>query len=413
MHSHLVRALLVAAVGLAVLAGFAFATARHPVARRTGTITACVRPHGQLRISTGDAGCRKDETLLRWAQQGDPGPAGPAGPVGPAGPAGPAGPVGPAGHIGPAGPAGQVGPVGPVGPAGPAGLPGAAGEPGKPGARGDAGPQGPAGPAGLAGADGAVGAVGAAGPAGPRGADGPQGPAGPVGPAGASGPRGADGPQGPAGPKGDAGTALSSFDQLAGLHCGTSGAIAISFDAAQHAVLTCVTAPPPSGGSAPLLRVNEVQTGSAASAADEFVELVNTGATPADIGSWKLVYRAASGTADVSLATVPSGTTLPPGGFYLFGGSAYGESPAADQSFATGLAAGGGAVGLRDADGTLVDGVGWGSATNALVEGSAAPAPPATTPGSSIVRHPDGHDTDSNAADLTITATATPRAPNA
>jgi hypothetical protein len=160
------------------------------------------------------------------------------------------------------------------------------------------------------------------------------------------------------------------------------------------------------------VRVNEVQTGTSGSASDEFVELVNAGSAAADVGGWKLVYRSASGTSDVTLATIPAGTTLPGGGFYLFGGSAYSGSPAADQSFATGLAAGGGGVGVRDADGTLLDGVGWGSAANALVEGGPAAAPPATSPGSSIVRLPDGHDTDSNASDFTVTATATPRTSN-
>ena len=85
----------------------------------------------------------------------------------------------------------------------------------------------------------------------------------------------------------------------------------------------------------------------------------------------------------------------------------------ADESFSAGLAATGGAAGLRDATGALVDGVGWGTATNAFVEGSPAPAPPATSaPGSSIVRLPDGHDTNANAADFTISSTATPKAAN-
>ena len=418
MHSNLVRALLVAAVGLAALGGVAFATVRHQTASRDGTITACVRPKGQLRITSSAAGCHKDETVLRWAQQGDPGPPGAVGPAGPGGPTGPAGPAGPVGPIGPAGPAGAVGPAGPRGATGEPGKAGADGAQGPAGAAGDAGPQGPPGPAGPAGAAGKDGAVGPAGPAGARGADGPQGlpgpsgQTGPAGPAGPAGPRGADGPQGPAGAKGDPGPPLTSFDQLAGLRCGTTGTIAISFDSAQHAVLTCVVAPPPSGGGNAALRVNEVQTGTAASASDEFVELVNAGTAPADVGGWKLVYRSATGTSDVTLATIPSGTTVAAGGFYVLGGSAYGGTPSADQSFSAGLAGTGGAVGIRDGDGTLVDSVGWGTATNALVEASAAAAPPATTPGSSIVRLPDGHDTDSNASDFTVSATATPGASN-
>jgi hypothetical protein len=156
-----------------------------------------------------------------------------------------------------------------------------------------------------------------------------------------------------------------------------------------------------------------VQTGTAGSAADEFVELSNTGTAAVDIGGWKIVYRSAAGTSDTTLATIPTGTTLAAGGFYLLGGSAYAGAATPDQSFSAGLAATGGAVGVRDTSGTLIDGVGWGTAANALVEGAPAAAPPATAaPGSSIVRLPDGHDTNANAADFTVTSTATPRGTN-
>jgi hypothetical protein len=175
--------------------------------------------------------------------------------------------------------------------------------------------------------------------------------------------------------------------------------------------LTCGAAPSPPASA--IVRVNEIQTGTASSAADEFVELSNTGGTAADIGGWKVAYRSASGTSDTTLATIPAGTTLPAGGFYLLGGSAYAGAGAVDQSFSAGLAATGGGVGIRDTSGTLVDSVGWGTAANAFVEGSPASAPPATAaPGSSIARFPDGHDTNANAADLTVTATATPRTAN-
>ena len=49
----------------------------------------------------------------------------------------------------------------------------------------------------------------------------------------------------------------------------------------------------------------------------------------------------------------------------------------------------------------LVDSVGWGTATNAFVESSAAVAPAiAPVPGKSDARHPDGHDTNVNATDF-------------
>jgi hypothetical protein len=161
------------------------------------------------------------------------------------------------------------------------------------------------------------------------------------------------------------------------------------------------------------LKVNEVSTGVTGAATDEFVELYNAGTSAIDASGWKVVYRSATGTSDTTLATIPAGTTIAAGGFYLLGGSGYAGSAAADQSFSVGLAGTGGAVGIRDTTGALIDGAGWGTATNALVEGSAAAAPPTTAaPGSSIVRVPDGHDTDVNATDLTVTSAATPKASN-
>lgn len=125
------------------------------------------------------------------------------------------------------------------------------------------------------------------------------------------------------------------------------------------------------------------------------------------------MYRSAAGTSDTTLATLPTGTTIAAGGFYLLGGSAYAGSHTPNQSFTASLAATGGAVGVRDASGTLVDGAGWGTATNAIVEGTAATAPPTTAaPGSSIVRVPDGHDTDNNSVDLVVTATPSPGTSN-
>lgn len=252
------------------------------------------------------------------------------------------------------------------------------------------------GPAGPPGSDGSPGPAGAAGPQGPQGPPGPQGPAG------------STGPTGPAGPAGPPGPGLTSLDALAGLPCKSStGTVQLDYDAAGHVTITCATStpPPPSG----TIRVNEVKTGGTGSAADEFVELFNSSTTAVDLSGWKLVYRSATGTSDVSLATIPDGTMLAAGGFYLLGGSGYAGGPAADQSFSTGLAGTGGAVAIKDGTGTAIDAAGWGTATNILVEGTAAAAPPA---GSSIARHPDGHDTNDNAVDLSVADTPTPRATN-
>lgn len=251
------------------------------------------------------------------------------------------------------------------------------------------------------------GVAGATGPAGPAGAAGPAGPAGPPGPAGPAGPTGPAGPAGPPGP------GLASFDSLAGLGCtnsGQSGTIALAYDAGGTATIRCVAG---GGGGEAVVSINEFSTGVEGVAANEFVEIVNTGSAAADLSGWKLVYRSAAGTSDVTLGTLPDGTILAAGGFFLFGGSAYAGSHPADKSFSIGLAATGGGLALRDPDGAILDSVGWGEATNAFVEGTVAVAPPiAPAPGKSDARHPDGHDTNVNSADFSIAEVPTPGSTN-
>ncbi len=281
---------------------------------------------------------------------------------------------------------------------------------GPPGPQGATGPQGPPGPPG---------------PQGPEGPEGPQGPEGPPGPQGLPGPQGPAGPPGPPGPQGPAGGGLASLEGLAGLPCnGGSGEVALAYDDQGRAVLTCS---PPSGGGGggdkggetgggggeARVRINELMTGSAGAAANEFVELVNAGTAPADVSGFKVVYRSASGTTDTTLATLPQGTVLAPGAFYLLAGSGYAGAAGPDQSFSNGLAASGGGIGLRDPAGTLVDSVGYGTATNAFVETAPAPAPPTVdSPGASAGRLPDGRDTDDNSADFSLLQPPSPRASN-
>ena len=226
-----------------------------------------------------------------------------------------------------------------------------------------------------------------------RGVAGPTGPAGPAGPEGATG---AQGPQGPAGP------GLASFDSLAGLGCtigGQAGAISIAYDGSGLAQIHCVAG---AGGDA-VIRINEFSVGIEGALGDEFVEIANTGTAAADLSGWKLVYRSGAGTSDVSLGTLADGTMLAPGAFFLFGGSGYSGAHPADKSFSAGLASAAGGVAIKDADGNIVDSVGWGDATNAFVEGTTAAAPPiAPVPGKSDARHPNGHDTNVNSADFTI-----------
>jgi len=267
--------------------------------------------------------------------------------------------------------------------------------------------QGPSGIRGAAGLAGAPGPAGPAGAIGPAGAKGDAGSPGVTGPPGAAGAKGATGAQGPAGPS------LPSLESLNGVGChlaGVAGAAALTYDATGIATLKCV---PSAGGSSAEIRVNEFMTGSTGAASNEFVELVNAGSSAADVGGFKVAYRSSLGTSDTSLVTIPAGTSIPAGGFYLLAGSGYLGTHAPNQSFSASIAATGGGVAVRDTTGSILDSVGYGDTTNAFVEAHPATAPPTSAaPGSSSGRVPDGDDTNDNAADFSVSATPTPGAGN-
>jgi Lamin Tail Domain len=246
-----------------------------------------------------------------------------------------------------------------------------------------------------------------------RGVAGEPGAAGPQGPAGPAGAKGDTGKAGPAGAVGPAGPSLPSLESLNGVGChlaGAPGTATLTYDAGGVATLKCV---PSSGGSSAEIRVNEFMTGSTGAASNEFVELFNAGSSAADVGGFKVAYRSSAGTSDTTLATIPAGTSIPAGGFYLLAGSGYLGSHAADQSFSASLASTGGGLAVRDTTGTILDSVGYGDTTNAFVEAHPATAPPTTAaPGSSSGRVPDGDDTNDNAADFSVSATPSPGAAN-
>ena len=158
------------------------------------------------------------------------------------------------------------------------------------------------------------------------------------------------------------------------------------------------------------VKINEVQTGGAGGttgALNEFIELYNTCPDRAfSLAGYNLVYRSATGTTDnprVSFTTA----TIAAGKPYLVCANS-GFAGNADIRYTDGLATDG-SLALRSPDGSIVDAVGWGAATNAIVETAAAPAPPS---GQSIARVPDGHDSDDNSHDFVIAAQPTPGAAN-
>lgn len=150
--------------------------------------------------------------------------------------------------------------------------------------------------------------------------------------------------------------------------------------------------------------VNEVQTRGTV-AGDEFIELYNPCTSTIDLSGYKVVYRSAMGTSDVTVATIPSGKSLSAGGFYVVGNGSF--ATAADQPFTASGIADDGAAGVRDAVGTLLDSVAWGAvaSSHAFVETAAAPKPAS---GASISRVPNGADTNNNSVDFRA-ATSSPK----
>ena len=154
--------------------------------------------------------------------------------------------------------------------------------------------------------------------------------------------------------------------------------------------------------------INEVQTGGSSSTSDEFIEIYNPCALQVDLTGWKLVYRSASGVTDVLVATI--GKPIGGNGYNLVASSVFSGGVAADETYTGGhLAAAGGGLALRNLNMGIVDSVGWGTATNAFIEGAVASAPAG---GQSLARTPNGTDTDHNNLDFKIATTPTPKATN-
>ncbi|HEY7827221.1 MAG TPA: lamin tail domain-containing protein, partial [Candidatus Limnocylindrales bacterium] len=171
------------------------------------------------------------------------------------------------------------------------------------------------------------------------------------------------------------------------------------------AVLRPAVAWPPSAG----LLVSEVVTGGA-SASDEYIELTNAGPSSIDLNGFEVAYASSAGTTATRRAGWGSPTVLGPGRHVLIANSAGIYAPGADATYTAGIAATGGAIVVRPVGGSPIDGVGWGDATNAFVEGAPVEAPPA---GSSIERRPGGAagnvtDTNQNASDWQVNPAPNP-----
>lgn len=161
------------------------------------------------------------------------------------------------------------------------------------------------------------------------------------------------------------------------------------------------------------LVIDEVQV-AGISAADEWFELASTCTAPQDLTGLRVVYRSATGTSDLDVLTLAG--PIAAGGHPFWVNAQVGTDAryvAQAGTFSTSptgqLAAAGGGLALRrGAGGPIVDSLGYGTASNAFVEGTAALAP---TSGMSCARVPDGVDTNDNRADFAI-RTPSPGQPN-
>ncbi len=153
--------------------------------------------------------------------------------------------------------------------------------------------------------------------------------------------------------------------------------------------------------------INEVKPDGTDDPDNEYVELFNPGGCAIPLDDVSLYFRTASGTQDQILWTAISGQTLKPKQYFVVGGSKYGPGAPDFQYAGASLPLEGGGLGLKRGQKTL-DMMGWGTAKNAYVDGSPAPAPQL---GMSVGRKPDGVDTDNNSADF-AQGPPTPRAAN-
>lgn len=140
----------------------------------------------------------------------------------------------------------------------------------------------------------------------------------------------------------------------------------------------------------------------------EYVELLNTGTAPVDLGGWQLQFaNGAEGPVWQARWSGSPGQVLAAGARFLIVDRNWAGATAGNAEVALALQNGPDAIRLVLA-GQPVDVVGYGALTDAALM-ETAPAPLAV--GRATARRPDGADSGDNAADF-VTAAPTPGAPN-
>ncbi len=161
--------------------------------------------------------------------------------------------------------------------------------------------------------------------------------------------------------------------------------------------------PPPPGGTSgdPMdVNISELRFRGAGGASDEFVEILNTGTDGVDISGWALEGCAGGSGVASNRVTVPAGTILAAGQFFLFANNSYTGSVAPDLTWSTGISDSGGAR-IVDAAGIPIDGFGDKGGSSECREGTGLNLTTASND-ESYFRDGDGTtDTDKNQNDFT------------
>ena len=242
---------------------------------------------------------------------------------------------------------------------------------------------------------------------------------GPKGEKGDPGEPGAAGPAGPAGQKGDPGTVVAGLKTLEGVPCvaadDAAGEIHVAVAAGGDVTLACEAAadqppppppPPPPPAETAKLVINEVDYDQVGTDANGFVEIHNNGTAAADLTGVDLV--AVNGGDSTEYAREALTGTLAAGGHLAVAIELQNGAP-------DGIALISGTT-LLDAlsyEGAITAATIGGQTYN-LVEGAALPAPVAdsNTVDGSLIRNPDGKDTDDAASDWAFMTSVTRGAAN-
>jgi hypothetical protein len=238
---------------------------------------------------------------------------------------------------------------------------------------------------------------------------------GPVGPAGPAGPEGPQGPAGPQGPKGDPGAA--SVSGFTGTPCttfeGEQGTVSLDVTASDLIVFQCDGPGGDGGGGGggggtPTLVINELDYDQVGSDTAGFVEVRNDGTAEATLDGVALVF--VNGGDSTEYDRVALSGTLAAGAYVVVSKDAQNGAP-------DGVAL------IDTASGTLLDALSYeGSITAAVIDGHtyslvegtalAASVADSNTVDGTLIRNPDGTDSDDAASDWTFTTTPTPGTAN-